>query len=87
MRRKRYRDCVDLYSEVQKLEVHADLQRHLEALDAGGISVCFATRNTNLVGANWENKTPWPVKLVYLTAFHKRKVPDKMAVPRKIGLG
>jgi transcriptional regulator with XRE-family HTH domain len=82
-----YRDCADLHSEVQKLEVHADLQRHLEALDAADISVCYATRNTNLVGANWQDKTPWPVKVVYLSAFHKGKVPNKIAVSRNVGLG
>ena len=82
-----YRDCADDYTEVQKLDVFADLQRHLDALDAAGIAICYATRNTKLVGGNWEDKTPLPVKLVYLSAFEKGKVPTTMAVSKKIKIG
>ena len=51
-----YRDCADMYTEVQKLEVHVDLQRYIDALDAVGISVCFAVRNTTLVGRSGKTR-------------------------------
>lgn len=82
-----YRDCADVYTEVQKLDVFDDIQQHVDALDAADISVCYATRNTKLVGRDWPDKTPWPVKIVYLSAFKKGMVPAKMAVSRKINLG
>lgn len=84
---REYRDCADLYNEVQKLDVFEELQQQVDALDDAGISVCYAIRNTKLVGRDWVDKTPWPVKIVYLTAFTKGKVPPKMAVPHEVRLG
>jgi transcriptional regulator with XRE-family HTH domain len=84
---REYRDCAELYAEVQKLDVYDELQRYIDALDAANISVCYVTRSTTLVGRDWPDKTPWPVTLVYLSAFHKGQVPDKMAVPKKVVIG
>jgi transcriptional regulator with XRE-family HTH domain len=82
-----YRDCADVYSQVQKLDVFDDLQQHIDALDANGVSVCYATRDTKLVGKDWVDKTPWPVTLIYLSAFTKGKVPPNLAVARKVVVG
>jgi transcriptional regulator with XRE-family HTH domain len=82
-----YRDCADAYSQVQKLDVFDDVQQHIDALDAAGVSVCYATRDTKLVGKDWVDKTPWPVTLIYLSAFTKGKVPPKLAVARKFAFG
>jgi transcriptional regulator with XRE-family HTH domain len=84
---REYRDCAELYTEAQKLDVYDELQRYIDALDTANISVCYATRDTKLVGHNWQDKSPWPVTLVYLSVFHKGKVPDKMVVPKKVALG
>jgi len=84
---REYRDCAELYTEVQKLDVYDELQRHIDALDAANISLCYATRNTKLVGRDWKDKNPWPVTLLYFSAYHKGEVPDKMAVPKKVSIG
>ena len=82
-----FRDGARDLSETDKLEVYADIQRSLDELNAAGVDVCYAVRKTSLIGKDWENKTPWAVQLVYLSAFHKDKVPEKMAVRRKVELG
>ncbi len=38
------------------------------------------TRETQLVGADWKDKTPWPATLVYLSACEKGKVPSLCTV-------
>jgi transcriptional regulator with XRE-family HTH domain len=81
-----YRDCASEYSEVQKLDVYDDLQRHLDALDAEEICICCASRRTQLVGRDWPDKTPWPVTIVYILAFEKGKAPEKFAVAKKVSM-
>jgi transcriptional regulator with XRE-family HTH domain len=83
---REYRDAAEFYSEVDKLVVFAEIQRHLDALATTGICICYATRETRLVGADWRDTTPWPVTLVYLTACEKGKALPKMAVPKEFGL-
>jgi transcriptional regulator with XRE-family HTH domain len=79
-----YRDCASGFSEVQKVEVFAEIQQHIDTLASLGISICYATRDTTFVGRNWMNKEPMPVRLLYLSAFYKGKVPSKMIVPKKV---
>jgi hypothetical protein len=81
-----YRDCASEFPEIQKLEIFTELQRHIDALYSAHVSLCYATRDTKLVGSDWPDKTPWPVRLVYLTAFHKGKAAPMMAVPKKVTL-
>lgn len=82
-----YRDSADLYGETDKLEIFDELQRYIEGLDARGVSLAVTRRQTKLVGENWADKTPWPVSLIYLTAFPKGKVPAQIAMPRKVQIG
>jgi hypothetical protein len=82
-----YRDCAELYSEVQKLDVYAELQGYIDTLAEAGISLCYATRHTKIVGRNWVDKTPWPVTVFYLSAFKKGSEPKQFLVPRSIQIG
>jgi len=79
-----YRDCASEFSEVQKIDAFAELQQHIDALAAFSVSVCYSTRDATFVGRDWANKEPMPLRLFYLSAFHKAKVPPKMIVPKKI---
>ena len=82
-----YRDCAGLYSAVDKLAVFAVIQGYLDALDAAGIAVCCSLRDTKLVGRDWVDKTPWDAQIVYMTAFPKNRVPEKIFVSRKFHVG
>lgn len=81
-----YRDIASEYSEVQKLDVHSDLQQHLDAIATAGFAICAATRRTKLVGQHWADKTPWEVTLVYLATVPKGHEQTKIAVPRRVQL-
>ena len=82
-----YRDCAELYSATDKLAVYADIQGYLDALDAAGIAVCCSLRDTKLVGRDWVDKAPLEAQVIYMTAFPKDKVPEKIFVLRKFRVG
>lgn len=79
-----YRDIAADYSETDKLQVFSDVQEYLDHLDSAGIAVVYAIRNTRIVGREWVDKAPWPVRLVYLYAVPKDAVRSKVVVERKI---
>lgn len=79
-----YRDIAPDCGEVEKLTYVEEMQEMLGRLNALGIDICYSTRDVKLVGKDWKDKTPWPVKLVYLTAFHRGKAPTKMVVPKAV---
>jgi len=82
-----FRDISRDLPETDKLDVYADIQRALDELNAAAFDVCYGIRKATLIGKDWHNKTPWQVLLVYLSAFHRNKVPEKMAVPTKVDIG
>jgi transcriptional regulator with XRE-family HTH domain len=82
-----YRDCADVYSEVQRLDVYREIQDTLDALRSAGVSVCCSTRKTTLAGSNWVDKTPWPVTVLYVFAFGVGKEPSVIAVEKAVRIG
>lgn len=81
-----YRDAADEYSEVQKLDVHADLQKHLDAITSAGFVVLAARRDTQLVARDCADAKPVTARLLYLTTAPKDQSPRKLAVPRTVRL-
>lgn len=79
-----YRDLAPDCGEIEKLTYIEEVQEMLGRLNALDIDICYATRDVKLVGKDWKDKTPWPVKLAYLTAFHRGKAPSRMAVPKAV---
>lgn len=83
-----FRDCADLYSETQKLEVYADLQAHIDALSALEVSLCYATRK---VAISWNAEEPkkssTPSSVLYVLAYPSGQVPKQVAVARKSRIG
>jgi transcriptional regulator with XRE-family HTH domain len=79
-----YRDSADFFSEVQKLDVYADLQMHIDELTKANISLCYAKRHTKLVCKDSTDKTPWSVTILYLIAFKKGEEPKQFMVPRAV---
>jgi hypothetical protein len=43
-----YRDCANAYAETQKFEVYDELQSHIDALKAMGVSLRYAERKMQL---------------------------------------
>ena len=81
-----YCDIEDEYTEVQKLDVYAEVQQHIDDIFAAGFVIKVATRRAKLVSGQPENKTPWDVGIVYLTTVAKGREQLKMAVPRRVHL-
>ena len=82
-----WRDCWDMVSEVEKLEVYADTQKYLDSLKAAKISVVIATRDVKLTSSTWSDKTAWPVTVFYMVAFETGAEPKELAVRRQIRIG
>jgi transcriptional regulator with XRE-family HTH domain len=75
---REHRDGAELSGDLDKLERYAEIQRYLDALDAMGVSLCYACRDTKLVGY------PSPITVVYLAAYPKGHEPEHLIVPRRI---
>lgn len=82
-----YRDCADLYSEVQKFEVYDELQGHVDGLKALGVSLCYATRKLQVKVNDDPAVKPLPTTALYVIAFPLGKEPRTFATPRAIGIG
>lgn len=81
-----FRDIAPDIGEVEKLTYYEDINGILMQLNAAGVDVCFSSRDVKLVGVHWKDKTPWAVKIMYLSAFTRGKTPGKMAVPKRVQL-
>ncbi|ALN61494.1 helix-turn-helix family protein [Lysobacter antibioticus] len=81
-----YRDCHDLYSETQKLEVYEDLQRHVDALRALGVSLCHGSRKVR-VGLAQPGIDPLIATVLYVVAFRVGHEPAQIATPKAARIG
>jgi transcriptional regulator with XRE-family HTH domain len=83
-----YRDCADLYSETQKLEIYHELQGHIDALQAQGVSLRYAERKLQVKwGADQPGSKPLPVTALYMMAFPLGIEPEQFAAPRTGRIG
>jgi hypothetical protein len=76
-----------VYTEVQKLDLFDDLQQHLDALHAAGVMVCYAARNTKLLGKDSVGQGALASGDHLSLRLRKGKTPAKVAVARKVKLG
>lgn len=84
---REYRDCAEMYSEVQKFEVYDEMQSHIDALKAMGASLCYAVRKLQVkIGSDPEAKF-LPMTALYVVAFPVGKEPKEFATPRVVGAG
>lgn len=83
-----YRDCAEAYSETQKLEIYDDLQAHIDALKAQGVSLRYAERKLQM---NWGSGQPEakPVRVtaLYLMAFPLGKEPEQFVASMSAKIG
>lgn len=80
-----YRDCADMYSQRDKFAVYDDLQEHIDALKALGVSLCYATRKVAVTGS--PDTEPWATTVLYVIAFPLGKEPTEFATPRSMRIG
>ncbi|WP_241762787.1 helix-turn-helix domain-containing protein [Aromatoleum aromaticum] len=80
-----YRDCADIYSQRDKFSIYDVLQEHIDALDALGVSLRYATRKMVVKGGVPDAK-PMPVTVLYVIAFPRGKEPTEFATPRSMPL-
>lgn len=84
---REYRDCADLYSEVQKLEIKEDLQAHIDALKTMGVSLRYATRKFRFKPFGDQASEPRPTTGLYVIAFPLGKEPKEFVTPRSVRMG
>lgn len=83
-----YRDCADVYSETQKFEIYDDLQAHIDALQAQGVSLRYAERKMQVKwGSDQPDAKPAPVTALYVMAFPLGKEPEQFATPKTGRIG
>lgn len=82
-----YRDCADMYSEVQKFEVYDELQDQVDSLKALGVSLCYATRKLQVKVNDDPSVKPLPATALYVVAFPLGKEPKTFVTPRAVGIG
>ncbi|TAM06370.1 MAG: helix-turn-helix domain-containing protein [Paraburkholderia sp.] len=83
---REYRDCSDLYSEVQKFDVYDEMQQHIDALKALGVSLRYAVRKLKMKFTGDPESRPVETSAVYVVAFPIGKEPDEFATPRAVGV-
>jgi len=85
---REFRDCHDLYSEVDKLEIYAQCQEHIDALAGMKVALRYATRKVVLKvrGAPADTR-PIPIEVLYLIAFPPGDVPKQFSTPREVRFG
>lgn len=81
---REFRDCADLYSEVDKLAVYADFDAKLKTLQALDITVRYATRTITVPVAGAES---WTRQALFVIACKKGEEPDSVIVPKAFNLG
>jgi transcriptional regulator with XRE-family HTH domain len=82
-----YRDCSDLYTEVQKLDIHDELEGHIDTLAALGVSLRYATRGVRLGCGGSAHAQPFEATVVYIVTYPAGMEPTQFATPRKFRLG
>lgn len=83
---REYRDCADLYQEKDKLDIHDEMQGHIDNLRELGVSLCYATRKV-AVRSRDETAKPMEMLTVYLVTFPLGKEPAEFSTPREMSIG
>lgn len=84
---REYRDCSDLYTEVQKFDVYDELQRHIDGLNALGVSLHYSERKVKLRLNGEEEAEPFDASVLYVVGFPVGKEPEEFATLRSVGIG
>lgn len=78
-----FRDCVELYNQVDKLRIYNDFNVLLETIELDGFCVKYAKRTVSLK-LNQNEGGIIPMNLVYISIFPEKQVPNQFLVSREI---
>ncbi|AWL27897.1 helix-turn-helix domain-containing protein [Acinetobacter defluvii] len=78
-----FRDCAELYSQVEKLTIYNSFDTYLNIIQSNGFCIKYAKRAA-ILKANQSGEIDLPLDIVYLSIFPKKQVPDQFSVARKI---
>lgn len=81
---REYRDTSELYTEVDKLDVHDELQSRLDELQRMRFSLRFAERVVSLKLAGDTDAKPTRWKVGYVVAFPLGQEPEEIRTPRSV---
>ncbi|MEG3191605.1 helix-turn-helix domain-containing protein [Lysobacter sp. D1-1-M9] len=81
---REYRDCHDLYSETDKLDIYDELQQHIDALRVLGVSLCHGQRK---VAVQMGSGAPMNATVLYVVAFRLGHEPTQIATPKAARIG
>lgn len=81
-----YRDCADVYSEMQKFDVYDEMQSHIDALKALGVSLRYATRKIQVKWGTDADAKPMPLTVLYVVGFPLGEEPEQFATPKSGGI-
>jgi transcriptional regulator with XRE-family HTH domain len=85
---REYRECKELYSEVQKFDVYDQIQRHIDVLRKHGVSLCYAERKLQIKFNNDDTHArPFRTSALYVIAFPLGKEPKQIVTPREMAMG
>lgn len=79
---REYRDCADLYTETQKFDVYDEMQSHIDALKALGVSLRYAERKMQVKWGSDPDSKPIPTNVLYVVGFPLGKEPEQFATPK-----
>lgn len=83
---REYRECEELYSEVDKLEVYGETQSYIGQLHDMGVSLRFAERHVALNTNPAPGAAPFKTSILYLVAFRVGHEPGEFVTPRHVTL-
>jgi transcriptional regulator with XRE-family HTH domain len=83
---REYRDCAELYTEVQKFEIHDALQSYIDELKSHGVSLRYAERKTHITWGTAKDSKPMLVNILYVVGFPLGKEQDHFSVPKSAGV-
>ncbi|MBK0052737.1 helix-turn-helix transcriptional regulator [Stenotrophomonas sp. S39] len=81
---REYRDCHDLYSETDKLDVYDELQQHIQALRELGVSLSHGQRT---VAIRKGSGVPMDATILYVVAFRLGHEPGQILTPKAARIG
>jgi len=83
---REYRDCADVYNETQKFDVYDEMQSHIDALQALGVSLRYATRKVQVKWGSDPDSKPMAATVLYVVGFPLGKEPEQFATPKSAGI-
>lgn len=81
---REYRECHDLYSETDKLDIYDELQQHVDALRVLGVSLCHGQHK---VAVRMGSGEPVNATVLYVVAFRLGHEPTQIVTPKAARIG